>query len=225
MSNEAPSTPEAAPAAPPSAPAPAPAGAPANLPAPSPAPNAPAAGQPSLLGAAGVKPPEPPKPGDAPKPGEVIGALGKFEELKLPEGVTVDAPAAEKFMAIATEHKLSREVSQKLLDIQVEREVASAKANSEAFDSTVNAWRDETKRVLGKDYAQAESDAGRFIETCGSPELRKVLDLTKLGENVHVFKAFAKAGAMLGEDKLAGNRPGSGSEKTLAQKFYPNSVK
>lgn len=145
----------------------------------------------------------------------------KYADFKLPEGFEVNAEAMTGFHALAKDLSLSQDKAQKLVDFQASMEKSRGDAAVAEFDKTGNAWRDETVKSLGSDFSKAEANVGRFMERFGTPELRQLMDATHVGENIHLFKAMAAAGAKIGEGQMPDGSKG-GAEPEQGKRWYPN---
>lgn len=149
------------------------------------------------------------------------GAPAEYTNFTLPEGMELDAEAMTEFKGIARELNLSQDKAQKLVSLQAKIEKARADASVAEFDKTWKAWREETVKASGANFDKDQANVGRFIERFGSPELRKVMDATRVGENKHLFLAMAKAGELLAEGKLPeGDGAGAGKEDP-AKRWFP----
>lgn len=201
--------------APAAVPAPVPAATPvpvADTPAPKPeaAPvAAPAAAQPqSLLEAAG----EPPKPGEVPKPGEAQkqGAPEKYTDFKLPDGMTLDAALSEKALPVFKKYNLSQEAAQEFVSLQAEYAKSTAeKVVSDAEQQRANqikTWQEETKKALGPEWQSEIKYAGKALDAFWSPEFRKMLTASGLGDHPLMTAGLVKMGKALSEAE-----PGKGS--------------
>lgn len=149
--------------------------------------------------AAGGDQPVEAKPEDAPAP--------LVYDLKLPDGVTLDAPALEAFTALATESKLSPEVAQNLLTkhaeaLKTSREALVSAAQAQ-FQETQDAWKGEVKAMPEFATPTAEKQSlqaiGRYMDEFGSPEVRSILDATGAGNNPHIVAMMLKTAKALAE--------------------------
>jgi len=142
-------------------------------------------------------------------------------EFKAPEGVELDKPSTEEFVALAKEAKLSPEVAQKVVDIAVKREQARA----EAFAKEVQGWEESVKtdKELGGDKLDETLATARKAIDLGPPELRALLNSTKMGSHPAVVKWAYAVGKALSEDRFVGGGSGAPKgEKSAAQVLYPN---
>jgi hypothetical protein len=206
----------AAPAATPAAPAPAPAAphaaapaAPTGDPAPSPAP-APAAPAADPVPAA----PAPAAPASAP-----ARVVPESYELVVPVGSSLDAEDVAEVMAMAKAEKLTQEEAQAAL-------VSYAQGLTRQAD-TYRTQLEADAELGGPKLAETQRHVTRALEalvpasTAEGAALRTFLHKSGLGNNPHLVRVLARAGAALAEDKgppaLAGS-PGGG--KSIVELFY-----
>lgn len=184
---------------------------------------APAAADPAAAPAPETTPVAPPPAADPPpaqQPTEAAPADG-FAELKLPEGFELNEAVFGDFKAAAAELKLPTLGAQKLLDLYV----TAKQAETAAWNDQVEGWRRsvETDPVIGGPNKQATLQAaGRAMARYGTPELRKLLDATGIGNHPDLVRAFARIGGDLAEDTLLTTARGQVEPDPL-RAMYPNS--
>lgn len=159
------------------------------------------------------------------KPAKNLDAATQYEKFTVPEGFDYDDGKVSEFATLARELNLSQEQAQKLVDLHVRHWLGfeeQTRAQSEE-------WRKQTMNdpeFGGQKFMQSLQDAHRFVNAFGGEKLRIALDATGAGNHPELFKAFALAGRLLGEDRLvkgAGAAPtGSGTFADLANTLYPN---
>jgi len=153
--------------------------------------------------------------GDAPKADEAVEY-----KFTAPEGVELDKPSTDEFVALAKEAKLPVDVAQKVVDIAIKREAARA----EAFATEVKGWEESVKtdKDLGGDKLPETLATCRKAIDLRPPELRDLLSSTKMGSHPAVVKWAYAIGKALSEDRFVqgGNNPKG--EKGTAQVLYPN---
>lgn len=209
----------AAPEAPaaPATPAPA-AAAPAAAPAtPAPAAAAPAA-KPEDKGTILGGKPEGAKPKEEAKP---QGAPDKYEGFKLPEGIEIKADVLEKFSATAKELNLSQENAQKLIDMQAQNVKAEVDARLAAFNAEVQTWETKSREVFGAEWQKEFGIASKAVERFGTPELRKLLNDTGLGNHPEWIRFANKAGKMIAEDNPPEGRTAGNEQVDTAKLMFP----
>ena len=97
---------------------------------------------------------------------------------------------------------LTQDQAQNMLDLYASVQEEQNEANDKATaDFAVNS-QIELKREWGADYDGRLDQAQRAFSQLASPEFSSLMDETGLGNHPELVKAFAKIGAMLGEDRL-----------------------
>lgn len=171
--------------------------------------------------------PAAPKAGE-PKPGEPAkpqGAPEKYADFKLPEGVKLEGPLMEKASSLFKESGLSQENAQKFVDLQTSYAKEQLAAVEAGFHKTVSDWGAQTKAHFGADFDKMNGLASKALERFGTPELKKFLVSSGLGNHPEIVKAFAKAGLQMGEDNAPEGRRAGGEQKSDAELLYPGMAK
>lgn len=216
----APASPPAGGAAPPAPGAPVQTSAqPATPPAPVAAPAAPKDGE---------KPAAPPEPKPGEKPAEPPAAPAELE-LKVPDGVQVDTASLDAFKAVAKESGIKGEQAQKILDVYVKAQAEAAKKADEAWEKTVTGWESQLKAdkdIGGTNFDANIGKARKALDKYGTPELKKYLYESGLGNHPELVRAFVKVGAAISEDTVAGGaapQPTSNeSQEDFLRRNYPS---
>lgn len=127
-------------------------------------------------------------------------------EFKLPEGVELDASAMEAVSPVFKELGISNDGAQKLVDVYMSQVTSLLEKQKEdaikSFSDIKNEWKAETIKELGPESDKELAFAAKFINKFGGNELRSVLNDSGLGNNVHVVKAFIKAGKAFSSDSF-----------------------
>lgn len=141
-------------------------------------------------------------------------------EFKMPEGVELDATAAEQFTAVAKEMKLTQDQAQKLAEIAA----GIQQRGKEAHANAVTSWTEATKadKEFGGDKLQENlAIAKQALDRFGTPELKDVLNASGLGNHPEVVRAFYRAGKLLSEDTVhSGRAPGAATD--IAKVMFPS---
>ena len=165
-----------------------------------------------------------------------------YTAFTVPAGHTLDAKMLETVTPIFKELGLTQDQAQKLVDLQVAREVESAKVPKATYDALRQEWRTAVTSdadiagysIEGKSGIDAvKIDIGRALATLDSKlaaDFRSAMDLTGAGDNPAFVKAFWKLSQSVVEgrpvvgrapspagQRAPGSRPGS-----TAQALYPN---
>ncbi len=132
--------------------------------------------------------PEPsPDPAPPPDPAPDPAAL----ELKLPEGVELDAAVMDTFKQTLVDPALSQnERGQKLVDMFVDLQTKAATEQQKAWETTQEGWLKDiqTDPVMGKDFAQTTEILGKALDAFGTKEAREAFEITGAGNNPHVVR-------------------------------------
>jgi hypothetical protein len=159
------------------------------------------------------------------EPAKNLDAATQYEKFTIPEGFEYDDGKVSEFTTLARELNLSQEQAQKLVDLHVRHWLGF----EEQTRAQAEEWRKQTMNdpeFGGQKFMQSLQDAHRFVSAFGGEKLRIALDATGAGNHPEIFKAFALAGRLLGEDRLvkgAGAAPaGGGTFADLANTLYPD---
>jgi len=140
-------------------------------------------------------------------------------EPRVPEGMTLDTAAVSEFQALVKEAGLSHEAAQKVADIAIGMQTRMA----EQHRTTVASWAEQAradKEIGGEQLPEQLGFARRALDQFGTPELRRVLDESGLGNHPELIRVMARAGKALADDAFIAGRT-TGPVKTLEQKLYP----
>lgn len=224
--------PTTAPAAAPAAPAAVPAAAPAAAPAGNTNPPA-AAPQGTMLGSAadpqGAAGSDPAKPTDPPVEGQGTGGQPKGDkaapaplEVQVPEGFVVDEARLGEFTTLAQKLGLDSEKAQELMDFQARGQNALVESTAAQLEETRKGWLAEIEsdtEIGGANLARTKDRMQQFMVAFGTPELKKFLNETGLGDHTEMVRLAERIGARMTEKGAtlpAGSA--SGGEKTDQQR-------
>lgn len=141
-------------------------------------------------------------------------------EFTMPEGVELDATAADEFKVIAKEAGLDQATAQKVADIGAKM----AQRQTEAHTKLVESWVESVKTdkdIGGDNLAENLGVARKALDTFGTPELKDVLNATGFGNHPAVIKAFYKIGKAISEDGFV-TGTAKGAETDRAKVMFPS---
>ena len=174
---------------------------------------------------------------DASKPEAKVEPVAKVVvpekyEVKVPEGMTIDQGLLDVVTPIFKELNLPQESVQKLVDAYAPHVNSMLEAQKQqavdGYKAITKEWEAETVKELGKDASKELVFASKFIDKYGSNEVRKLLNETGIGNNVHIAKLFIAAGKAISSDSFPDSgRKGSDvvSEEEAGQRLFPSSKK
>lgn len=160
---------------------------------------------------------------------EVTSAV-KFSDLKIPDGFSLDEKAAEGFLGVVNDEKLSSsERINKLIGLHVEAMKQASEKSSADVASMLEKWREETMadpEIGGDKLSGNLTNISKALDRFGSPEAKMAFNFTGAGNNPHIIKFIAKMAAALNEPKpgIPGS-PGAGADKSIADLLYPTQGK
>lgn len=159
---------------------------------------------------------------DAPK----TQAPEKYSDFKLPEGLSVNKSAMDKFTPIFKDLGLSQENAQKLVDAQASFEQSVVEAQVAGLEKQNVEWLDTLKKGWGSEFDKHVGFAAKGIEGLGIKGLREWLHESGLSNNPLLVEAFAKIGAeFFSEAQPSTGRSDNGKgaeEKSTGSLMYPD---
>lgn len=152
------------------------------------------------------------------------GAPEKYE-FKAPEGTEFDSGILEAFSGAAKEANLSQDAAQKLL---AKMAPALATRQDEQVKAIHEEWR--TASAADPEFGGAKLTenlgvARKAYETFATPELRKLLDTTGMGNHPEVIRMMYRVGKAISEDKFVGGNARSGATANPANVLYDKTAK
>lgn len=190
----------------------------------------------SLLNKDGKEPAKEPVKDD--KTTKTKGVPEKYE-FKAPDGYEIDAKFIEQATPVLKELGLSNEQAQKLVNLQIEREKATAEAPYKLYEEMRNGWRKDvvSDPTLGDGSSlksEVRASIGRMFDSVGDAKLvadfKQSMDTTGAGDNPAFVKLMYKMSQMLGEGTgVKGKGPSTlgqtspdAKPKSAANALYPN---
>lgn len=154
----------------------------------------------------------------------VLGAPEKYE-FKSPDGVVFDDSVMNELSSVAKELDLSQGAAQKLVDSLAPKIAERTNAAmQDAIVKTGEAWAEAArsdKEFGGKDLEQNLGIAKKALDTFATPELRKLLDDSRLGNNPEVIRMLVRVGKQMSEDSfVAGGARPNGPARGAAEILY-----
>ena len=164
-----------------------------------------------------------PEPTTAPKAAE--GAPEAYADFTLPEGLTPDTPVLGEFAALAKEANLPQATAQKFVDLAGKMQTQTVEGVQAALEAQGEQWGEAAKadKEFGGDAFDANlAIAKTALDTFGSPELKSLLNQSKLGNHPEVLRAFVKIGKAISQDGFVPGRGGAANASPAAR-MYANS--
>jgi hypothetical protein len=145
-------------------------------------------------------------------------------ELAAPEGVALDAAVMTEFEAVARELNMPGEEAQALVNKLAPKLAESmAASQAQAVEKASNEWAEATqadKEIGGDALPQNLAAAKRALDQFGSPELRTLLEQSRLGNHPEVVRFMVRAGKAISEDGFVAGNKAPEAKKPGAQDLY-----
>lgn len=146
-------------------------------------------------------------------------------EFKAPEGVTLDPEALGEFEGLARELKLSQEDAQKVTDIGAKLAQKWEAKQAQVIQQAAAEWATAVvadKEIGGDNVAANLAVAKKALDAFGTPELRDLLNGSRLGNHPEVVRFMYRAGKAISEDRMVTGGKGPAAEVSTAKALYPN---
>lgn len=148
----------------------------------------------------------------------------KYSDFSLPEGFKLDAEASAKFGDTARKFGLTQEEAQELMTLHAAEMQRGQTTFLTDVDALQNSWlttSNSDPEIAGAENVATARRAMRFA----SPELKQLLNETKLGNHPELIRWMHRVGKAMSEDGFVrGGNPGArdDSEAARAKRMYPN---
>jgi hypothetical protein len=139
------------------------------------------------------------------------GAPEKYE-FKAIEGYELDSEVTEAFSEVARKLNLTQDAAQEVLDRMGPKMAERQKARADAVFSK---WEQESKAdtEFGGDALDANLGVARkALDQFGTPELRTLLNESRLGSHPAVIRLFYRVGRAISEDGFVGSSSNAGRQ-------------
>lgn len=136
-------------------------------------------------------------------------------EVKVPEGMEIDAVLLEGISPVLKKHSITQEALQEIVDvyaphIQKQVEEKAKAATQEALDfhnEQKESWKKESMKFLGAKSKEELSNVARFINTFSAnkeeaTQLREMMEISGLGNYLPLLKTMINAGKRLKPDSV-----------------------
>ena len=147
-------------------------------------------------------------------------------EFTQPEGVSMDTEALGEFEGLAKELKLSQEEAQRVTDIGVKLAQKWEAKQADAIQQAAAEWAATStadKEFGGDKLTENLAVAKKALDAFGTPELRSLLNDSRLGNHPEVIRFMVRAGKAISEDRMVTGGAGPAKAGTdTAKALYPN---
>lgn len=148
----------------------------------------------------------------------------KPEEIKLPEGFTVDEPTQSEFVNIVNEESIPRSAVAKLVALQAKVQKAASEAGSKLYADMHADWQKQAAAdpdIGGDKLKPALAGISKLVDQApDSKAVREALDLTGAGNHPAIIKWLNKIVPMFTEPNAAPSGTPKAPELSHADRIY-----
>jgi hypothetical protein len=156
---------------------------------------------------------------------EPEGAPEAYEDFAMPEGVQIAPEVLGDLKDLAKELNLPQDKAQKVADLGAKLAQRWAGQAAEAQETAAAEWlqQSQTDKDFGGDkLTESVATAKQALDTYGTPQLRELLNQTKLGNHPEVVRFMVSVGKTLAEDKpVVGTNGVATAPKSHADRIFP----
>ena len=172
--------------------------------------------------------PDTPTPDDSDSPGDdkVEGEPWEASDIGSPEGFEeIDSSALEVFVPLAKQLNLSKDQAQQLVNVHADLMYKAGEYLENETDTMYKEWANESMKdteIGGAKLQQNVAFAKTALDTFGNTELKDILKVSGLGNNVEVIRMFAKIGEAVSNDRFIQGKSTDDQPKSHADILFPN---
>jgi hypothetical protein len=152
------------------------------------------------------------------KPKEPEGAPETYDAFTMPEGFEIAEDKLIAFTEFAKAKGLTQAEAQSQIELATSLVQEAMQAQAAAFTEIADGWRQSVindPELGGANLAENLSIAAKARDQFGTPELKKLLDDYRLGDNPELVRFFTKVGKAMSDDNFV-----PGGQKTATPNFY-----
>ena len=150
----------------------------------------------------------------------------QYEEFTAPEGVDLDPALSGDLKTLAKELDLTQEQAQKVADLGAKLTQTNTAKQAEMLTTAAKEWEAQARAdtEFGGDGFEANlGHAKKAIDAFATPELKTLLNETRLGNHPEVIRFMVRAGKAISEDRFVGGRAApQGGKRSTEDRLYAN---
>lgn len=158
------------------------------------------------------------------KPEDKPAAVPEKYEFKAPEGTTIDTAMQGEFEGIARELGLSQAAADKLFQLGAKMAQGQQQSFQDALTKQSAMWAAAARNdpeIGGEKFDAAVASARQGLAKFATPELRSLLEETRIGDHPEIVRLFHRIGTSIADDKLVNAASAGGSDtRSLADRLY-----
>lgn len=151
------------------------------------------------------------------------GAPEKYEAFKMPKGVELDKELGGELEGVARALNLPQNAAQKVADLGAKLVQKMNTAHEAAVAEVRRGWIASSqgdKEIGGEKLQENLALARKVRDTFFTPEFRKFVNETGLGDHPELIRGFYRLGKAMSNDTFVPGGKQPGDTKTLAEQLY-----
>lgn len=148
----------------------------------------------------------------------------QYEDFTAPEGTVLDSALTGDLKTLAKDLDLTQEQAQKVADLGVKHAQSLVAKQTEALTAAATEWEAQARADTeygGDAFKENLSVAKKAVDAFATPELKKLLNETRLGSHPEMIRFMVRAGKAISEDRFVGGRPAAG-KRSAEDRLYAN---
>lgn len=148
----------------------------------------------------------------------------EYQDFTAPEDVVLDTELLGEFKAKAKEMGLPQDKAQQVVDLGVKLQQKWQTQHMQQIEQTKTQWAEQAnadKEFGGEKIAENLSIAKKALDAFGTPELKRLLNDSGLGNHPEIIRAFYRAGKQISEDRFVGGGNGPSGSVDPAKVLFP----
>lgn len=166
------------------------------------------------------------KPDDKPADQSKTGAPEEYADFTSEDDVSIDTELSGELKAVAKELNLTQKQAQRIADLGAKQVRGIVAKQTEQLAAVREEWATQARadqEFGGEKFDENLGFAKKAIDTYATPELKKLLNDTGLGNHPEMIRAFVRAGKAISPDRFEGGRaPQGGAQRTAEDRLYGN---
>ncbi len=155
------------------------------------------------------------------------GAPAEYEDFTLPEGLTLDPEIGTDLKALAKELDLTQAGAQKVAELGAQLSQKWTSQLQAQIDATSDAWSEAAKadKEIGGDKLTANLGLAKTaLDKFGTPELRSLLNESRLANNPEMIRLLVRVGQATSDDSrvTTGKPPAASGGRSAASVLFPS---
>lgn len=142
------------------------------------------------------------------------GAPEKYEDFKVPKGITLEGDLLTEATTLFKDSGLSQEAAQKFVDFHTKTMQAALEAPLQSVKDNIDGWRKEVTEDpnLGPRLTEIKTNYSRMLDSLGDPAMadafREAMDFTGVGNHPAFIRVIDKLSQHFTEGKsVQGGKP------------------